>query len=55
MILEGLFSEDVLIANANQQLEFKFYEKNVELLSEEKRKYQCKYQVTQIKKSSMSC
>ena len=28
MILEGLFSEDVLIANANQELDFRFFNKN---------------------------
>ena len=31
MVLEGLFSEDVLIGNANQELNFRFYDKDSHL------------------------
>ena len=42
MVMEGLFAEDVLVANGNQEFDFRFFDKNSEEADAEKRKYQCK-------------
>ena len=39
MVMEGLFSEDVLVANGNQEFDFRFFDKNSSESDPEKRKY----------------
>ena len=54
MVMEGLFSEDILVANGNQEFDFRFFDKNSEEKDAEKHKYQCKAMFMKIRKNSMS-
>ena len=41
MVLEGLFAEDILIANGNQEIDFRFFDKDKPMNDENK--YQCSF------------